>query len=155
LAIALPASSRAASDRGQPEAAPHWAGQALQDAMRGMPNGTAPTEPAPAVIPELEKFHNPEGFAANYQPAGATPTRGQPFFVPLGTNGRTCQTCHQPSAGWSITPRRIQAAFRASGGNAPLFRPVDGAVCPSADTSTYQARIAAYGLVLNKGLIRV
>src|SRR6516165_1043559 len=97
LAIALPASSRAASDRGQPEAAPHWAGQALQDAMRGMPNGTAPTEPAPAVIPELEKFHNPEGFAANYQPAGATPTRGQPFFVPLGTNGRTCQTCHQPS----------------------------------------------------------
>ena len=75
--------------------------------------------------------------------------------MPLGTNGRTCQTCHQPSAGWSITPSRIQKAFHRSAGTAPLFRPVDGAVCPSADTSTYQARLAAYDLVLGKGLIRV
>jgi cytochrome c peroxidase len=112
-------------------------------------------EPAPAVIPELQRFRDPDGYSANYQAAGETATEGEPFFMPLGTNGRTCQTCHQPSSGWSITPPRIQKAFHRSGGTAPLFRPVDGAVCPSADTSTYQARLAAYDLVLNKGLIRV
>ena len=27
-----------------------------------------------------------------------------PFFQELGTNGRTCGTCHRPAQGWSITP---------------------------------------------------
>jgi cytochrome c peroxidase len=155
LAIALPAGSRAASDHDQPGGSPHWAGQALRDASRGMPHGTTSSEPAPAVIPEFQIFRNANGYSANFQSSGETATQNQPFFMPLGTNGRTCQTCHQPSAGWSISPLRIQQAFHATAGTAPLFRPVDGAVCPSADTSTYQARLAAYGLLLTKGLIRV
>jgi cytochrome c peroxidase len=151
LAIAVPAGSRAASDQDQP----HWAGQAMRDAARMRQPGVPSVERAPPVIAEFQRFRNPDGYAATYQPAGPTMTENQPFFQPLGTNGRTCQTCHQPTAGWSITPPRIQAAFSASGGTAPLFRPVDGAVCPSADTSSYQARVAAYALVLNKGVIRV
>jgi cytochrome c peroxidase len=62
---------------------------------------------------------------------------------------------HQPAAAWSITPSLIQDAFERTGGTAPLFRPVDGAVCPSADVSTLEKRGEAYSLVLNKGLIRV
>jgi cytochrome c peroxidase len=157
LAISAPISARARAD-GERNAAtlgPHWAGQAMHDAARMRQPHTPSIEIAPPVIGGFERFRNPDGYSANFQPAGPTVTENQPFFMPLGTNGRTCQTCHQPSAGWTITPSRIQAAFRASAGTAPLFRPVDGAVCPSADTSSYRARTSAYGLVLNKGLIRV
>ena len=37
----------------------------------------------------------------------------------------------------------------------PIFRPNDGANCPTADVSTAGARRAAYSLLLDKGLIRV
>jgi cytochrome c peroxidase len=36
-----------------------------------------------------------------------------------------------------------------------VFRPVDGANCPSADVSTVAARSSAYSLLLSKGLIRM
>ena len=157
LAIAVPAGSHAATDHTQSSESgnPHWAGQAMRDASRTTQQGAPSVEVAPPVIGGLQTFRNPDGYSANFQPTGPTVTENQAFFMPLGTNGRTCQTCHQPSSGWSITPPRIQAAFKGSAGTAPLFRPVDGALCPSADTSTYQARVAAYGLVLDKGLIRV
>jgi cytochrome c peroxidase len=78
-----------------------------------------------------------------------------PFFQSLGTNGRSCSSCHQPNDAWTITPADLQQRFAESNGKDPVFRPVDGANCPSADVSTYQARKAAYSLLLNKGLIRV
>ena len=79
-----------------------------------------------------------------------------PFFATnLGTNGRSCASCHQASDGWSVTPRNIQARFNFSQGLDPIFRPVDGAVCPSSDVSSVTARQSAYSMLLNKGLIRV
>jgi cytochrome c peroxidase len=78
-----------------------------------------------------------------------------PFFKSLGTNGRACVTCHQPSAGWSITPSQIQAVFDATQGNDPLFRPVDGANDPNAAVGTLAQRSSAYSLLRTKGLIRV
>ena len=72
-----------------------------------------------------------------------------------GQTARTCQTCHQPAAGWTITPALAQKAYQETGGTAPLFSPVDGAVCPDADVSTPAKRLQAYSLVLQKGLIRV
>ena len=111
LASALAANSRAASNTDQPAGSPHWAGQALRDASRSRPPGSISAEPAPAVIPELQRFRDPDGYTANYQSAGETATEGEAFFMPLGTNGRTCQTCHQPSAGWSITPSRISKSI--------------------------------------------
>ncbi len=80
---------------------------------------------------------------------------GSAFFKDLGSNGRTCASCHQPADGWSVTPSHIQARFAISGGRDPIFRPVDGANCPSADVSTLAARRAAYSTLLKKGLIRV
>ncbi len=120
----------------------------------GAPRAPSVERPPP-VIPQIQGFLDASGYFATVQPSGATSTAGQPFFQPLGTNGRTCQTCHQPAAAWTITPPQIQVAFLASLGTAPLFRPVDGAVCPNADVSTFQSRINAYSLVLSKGLIRV
>jgi len=40
-------------------------------------------------------------------------------------------------------------------GTDPIFRPVDGANCPSADVSTVWDRARAYSLLLKKGLIRI
>lgn len=77
------------------------------------------------------------------------------FFQSLGTNGRSCVTCHQASDGWSVTPAHIRARFVATQGMDPIFRTNDGANCPSADVSTLNARRNSYSMLLNKGLIRV
>src|SRR5262249_7404916 len=77
------------------------------------------------------------------------------FTQDLGTNGRTCFTCHDPANGWSIGPDNLQARFDASDGTDPVFRPVDGASSPAADVSTLDARRAAYSMLLDHGDIRV
>src|SRR5208283_1188224 len=66
-----------------------------------------------------------------YFPAGAVTTAGNPFFTSLGTNGRTCFSCHQPQNNWSITPTTIQATYLATQGKDPVFAPVDGSDCPN------------------------
>ncbi|HJS87553.1 MAG TPA: hypothetical protein VJ779_19025 [Acetobacteraceae bacterium] len=134
---------------------PTWAWHAMQQARRAWRGPDRTAEPTPPAIPAFETFPNANGLSANFQPNGDTMTALQAFFAPLGTNARTCQTCHQPAAGWTITPPQIQRAFQETGGMAPLFNPVDGAVCPDADVSTYEKRLRAYSLVLRKGLIRV
>lgn len=77
------------------------------------------------------------------------------FFKDLGTNGRTCNSCHVSSAGWSIAPGEVQTRFNRTGGTDPIFRTNDGSNCPSADVSTVEARRSAYSELLDKGLIRV
>jgi len=94
------------------------------------------------------------GFLSTYSTAGDIDLTN-PFFRSLGTNGRSCVSCHQPTDAWTVTPPNIEARFNISGGNDPIFRPVDGANCPSADVSTFQARKGAYSLLLKKGLIRI
>jgi hypothetical protein len=91
---------------------------------------------------------------------GTVSTRGaldpsHPFFRSLGTNGRACSTCHRPGDAWTLTPAQVQDRFAATEGLDPLFRPHDGATCPTADVSTAPARLAAYRLLLAKGLFRV
>jgi cytochrome c peroxidase len=85
----------------------------------------------------------------------ATINTAGPFFTSLGTNGRSCASCHEPSDGFSITPAHLQARFKLSAGTDPVFRPNDGSVCPTADVSTVEARQQAYRLLLQRGLIRV
>jgi hypothetical protein len=83
------------------------------------------------------------------------PPAGNPFFASLGTNGRTCGSCHIADQGWTITPGAVQARFNATGGTDPIFHNNDGTVSPNADTSTVSKRRVAYGMLLSKGLIRV
>ena len=78
-----------------------------------------------------------------------------PFFRPLGTNGRTCNTCHLASSAWSITPADVHAKFNATNGLEPIFRTNDGSNCPSANVSTGRARAKAYSLLLDKALLRI
>ena len=78
-----------------------------------------------------------------------------PFFQDLGSNGRSCVTCHQPNQAWTVTPDRIRDRFQQSRGLDPIFRNNDGSNCEGADVSTLGKRRTAFSLLLNKGLIRV
>jgi hypothetical protein len=77
------------------------------------------------------------------------------FFKELGTNGRTCVTCHQPAQGWNITPVELRDRFDRTAGLDPIFRVNDGSNCEGADVSTIRKRRQAFSLLLSKGLIRV
>jgi cytochrome c peroxidase len=105
-------------------------------------------------MPNPLNSSDPTGTLSTYSTAGGIDI-SNPFFQNLGTNGRTCNTCHVSNNAWSVTPPDIQARFNASQGLDPIFRPVDGSNCPSDDVSTLQARQSAYSLLLNKGLIRI
>jgi cytochrome c peroxidase len=80
---------------------------------------------------------------------------GNPFFKDLGTNGRSCFSCHRPGQGWTITPESVQHRFEESRGLDPIFRTNDGSNCEGADVSTLGKRRAAYSLLLTRGLIRI
>jgi len=125
-----------------------------QQLLRLFPNPTTITQPTPAVIPQMQIDGDPSGMIATFQPSGPTPTASNAFFQNLGTNGRTCFTCHEPQDGWSLSAQHAQARFNADP-NDPLFRRVDGATCPSDDVSTLDAERAAYSLLTSKGLIRI
>ncbi|MGH6794359.1 MAG: hypothetical protein ACREDH_03975 [Methylocella sp.] len=120
----------------------------FKDADRG-------PQPTPPLIPRFELDADPSGKIATFQPGGPTFTALNPFFQNLGTNGRTCFTCHQPQTGWSVSAAGIQSRFDASGGTDPIFRLVDGATCPSDDVSTLAAKPKAFELLTGKGLIRI
>ena len=137
-----------------PIAATLW----LATAVAAPPQSAAPaqgTAPLQDVThPRLLVSENAMGMASTISSNGAIDLTN-PFFQNLGSNGRTCGTCHQPSEGWTVTPAGIQARFYASGGTDPIFRTVDGAHSPLADVSTVDARRVAYDMLLSKGLIRV
>ncbi|GAC1398239.1 MAG: hypothetical protein NVSMB68_14050 [Thermoanaerobaculia bacterium] len=105
-------------------------------------------------LPNLTAFENEHGVLRTFSTGGAVDL-SNPFFQSIGTNGRSCGSCHQPGDAWSVTPAHIQSRFATSQGLDPIFRTVDGADCPSADVSTVGARQKAYSMLLGKGLIRV
>jgi hypothetical protein len=114
----------------------------------------ATDELASAVKTVTQTFSDATGEFTNLTTAASFDTTG-PFFQSLGTNGRSCASCHLASDAWGLSAAHVQAIFTATNGTDPLFRPVDGAVVPTADTSSLEAKQAAYALLLNKGLIRV
>lgn len=70
------------------------------------------------------------------------------FFASLGTNGRTCNTCHVEGNGWTFTP----LSARALSAHDPLFAPVDGSDCPPTSPSvgpdkSRSSEVTDYGLI--------
>jgi len=102
-----------------------------------------------------DSFSNGTGTHRTVSVNGATIDENNPFFKSLGTNGRACVTCHQPSAGLGLNPLQAQQLFNATQGTDPLFRTNDGSVGPNAPVATLAQRQQAYKLVLSKGLIRI
>ena len=108
-------------------------------------------------LPNMLRSTNSHGVDATYSTAGFIDL-DNPFFKSIGTNGRSCASCHVPSQGWTITPKGVQEIFERTEGLDPLFRPVDGANNPDSphpDQLTLEERRDVYSMLLNKANIRV
>ena len=97
---------------------------------------------------------NYAGEARTFSPTRAIDLNN-PFFQDLGTNTRTCASCHQPDSAWTITPENLEHRFQVSKGTDAVFRNNDGSNCEGAIANTLQEKRAAYSLLLTRGLVRV
>ncbi len=106
-----------------------------------------------AMIHNLFHFLDPTGVISTYNANGGPidESSKNPFFDSLGSNGRSCGTCHLGSDAMGLSVRSIQAKFYRTRGHDPLFAAVDGANCPD-NTSNDPS---AHSLLLKNGLIRI
>jgi len=112
--------------------------------------GNAQTLPNRLPIPDSS------GLIETYNVNDAPISLKGAFFQSLGTNGRSCSTCHLPAEGWSVSADEIKLRFLTTRGTDPIFRTNDGSNCDhNIDTSTVEGRRRAYSLLLSRGLIRV
>lgn len=107
-------------------------------------------------IPNGTPFRNSGGASETYSTIAGGIDETGPFFQSMGTNGRTCATCHQPSDGMSIAAEEVQERFIMTRGRDPIFRTVDGSNCDhNIDVSTLEGMYDAYSLLRTRGLIRI
>lgn len=107
-------------------------------------------------IPNGVFFPNPAGASQTYSTTGGGIDLTGPFFQSLGTNGRSCGTCHVPRNGMSVSAADVELRFLLSQGEDPIFRTVDGSNCDhSIDVSTLAGKYKAYSLLRTRGLIRI
>lgn len=104
--------------------------------------------------PALRRARTPSGTVSTYAGGKDVDLTG-PFFQDLGTNGRSCSTCHVAAECWTVSAAGVRDRFERTGGTDPIFRLVDGANSPDADVSTVAARRAAYSMLMSRGVIRV
>ena len=119
-----------------------WAGTALLLCVA--------TAVAAATIPNLFPFHDSTGAVATFTPAGKFVESGA-FFQNLGTNGRTCASCHVVSNAMGLSAKHAEHVFERTNGADPLFSAVDGAVCPTAGAG----KALDFSLLRHYGLIRI
>ena len=101
---------------------------------------------ADVYLPNLFPFLDLTGFSGTYSNTGNVDLSG-PFFQSLGTNGRTCATCHQPNNAFGLSAADAQIRYFLTRGQDPLFAQIDGSTCPTGPVNN--------SLVLNNGLIRI
>lgn len=93
---------------------------------------------------------NANGLVGTFKADGPIDKRNA-FFRDLGSNGRTCATCHVAEQAMSFTPEHAQRLFKQTRGADPLFAGVDGANC----TTVARSDRAGHSLLLKSGLIRI
>src|ERR1051325_5986719 len=104
-----------------------------------------------ATLPESDSFDSNEGTLGVLNALGPVNTEGHPFFTPLGTNGRACVNCHQPTYAMSISAASMEERWRATEGKAPVFAAFDGSNCPNLP----QDQKSSHSLLINRGLYRI
>ena len=116
----------------------------------------APSVRSQSSLPNLLPIPDASGLVETYNVHNAPISLTGAFFQSLGTNGRSCASCHRPAEGWSVSADEIQLRFLLTQGMDPIFRTNDGSVCDhNINTSTIEGRRKAYSLLLTRGLIRV
>jgi cytochrome c peroxidase len=102
------------------------------------------------VIPNLFPFLDPTGVVSTYNMNGPI-DESAPFFQSLGTNGRSCSSCHVVGNAMGLSTQNIQERFLLTRGHDPLFAAVDGANCPNLSSNDP----ATHSILLKNGLIRI
>ncbi|HEX5080801.1 MAG TPA: hypothetical protein VFY40_02055, partial [Blastocatellia bacterium] len=119
----------------------------------GSDTGAGATTAVPQdCIPNNHPEKNPGGKSATFSTQGHVDLTGE-YFQAQGTNGRSCATCHTAEEAWSITPSTLQDLFDKTDGTHPIFNTFD-ANNPNMDVSTPEARLAAYSMMLSRGVFR-
>jgi cytochrome c peroxidase len=108
------------------------------------------TGAAAAIVPNLFPFPDRTGIVSTYNVNGPI-VENNAFFQSLGTNGRSCATCHIVANAMGLSTENVRQRFLSTKGKDPLFAAVDGANCPSTGSSDP----ATHSLLLKHGLIRV
>ena len=103
------------------------------------------------VLPARARYHDNIGAVEVLFAQGSVSLRGNPFFAPLGSNGRACVTCHQPASGMGLSVEMIRRRWQETRGKDPLFAAIDGANCPNLP----QDQESSHSLLLQRGLFRV
>lgn len=107
-------------------------------------------------LPNLFPLPNGSGLVETYNVTNQPISLKGAFFQSLGTNGRSCSSCHLPTEGWSVSAAEIQLRFLLTQGLDPIFRTNDGSNCDShINTSSVEGRRQAYSLLITRGLIRI
>lgn len=106
-----------------------------------------------AVLHTLFHFLDPTGVITTYNANGGPidESSKNPFFDSLGTNGRSCGTCHLAGDAMGLSVRSVQSTFFRTRGHDPLFAAFDGANCP--DNTSHDP--SSHSLLLRNGLIRI
>jgi hypothetical protein len=110
----------------------------------------APSSDSSQSSSTTETSNDPTGVIETLSTTGPIKTTGA-FFQSLGTNGRSCSTCHIADAAFGLSVADVRSRFEKSNGQDPLFAPVDGANCPT----DHQGNSASHSLLLKSGLIRI
>ncbi len=103
------------------------------------------------ILPWDEDYDNPDGQVRILNTSGAIHTSDHPFFEALGTNGRACVTCHQPSNAMSVSVATLRERWKETQGKDPIFAAIDGSDCPDLP----QSAVSSHSLLLNRGLFRI
>ena len=108
------------------------------------------------TLPNLFPLPNESGFLETYNVNKTSLNLTGAFFQSLGTNGRSCSTCHLPTEGWSVSADELKLRFLLTQGTDPIFRTNDGSNCDhNINVSTVEGRRQAYSLLTSRGLIRM
>src|SRR5687768_15748421 len=83
-----------------------WFALSLTAAQTSAPVWWAPGQGTPLV--EFATYANDRGQVGVLNTSGKVDTKGHPFFEPIGSNGRACVTCHQPSDGMALSVRTVR-----------------------------------------------
>jgi cytochrome c peroxidase len=97
-------------------------------------------------------FRNPAGRAGTFSTQGSIDLTSE-FFRAQGANGRSCASCHIPAEAWSINPGTLQQLFDETDGTHPVFNTLD-ANNPAMNVDTVEQRLAAYSMLLRRGVFR-
>ena len=103
------------------------------------------------LLPLFVNFQDQTGELMLYNYDGPVAGSRNAFFQELGSNGRACITCHQPSNAMSVSTATLQQRWEESQGRDAIFASIDGSNCPTLP----QTEKTSHSLLLNRGLFRI